>query len=692
MQRRVAIKIRLTLCEILVYYESNMRKLYFIFVFLLSTVFVATVGAESITPTPTINSGTAAEQTQVYTCLKPTWCRDHKDQCVGVTPGAEAHTALLQLPDGVQVPLTDDKGKTIRHYVVEALVKADGTAIPTTGSWEKDVEAGFCGTAMTCTQANANYTMLKNDRVLQYEFIGAKKVAPSNQQTVNTQSIIVDSEQFISPSGQVGPLLWSSQSGGAVNGSSDRFFYVYYEIPEVKSESSTPGGHIQGTWAVMAAQSNCEVKRWDPYGKVFDSQSMEPLPGVEVTLLKRRGDTEAASYTKVEPSEVVGEFYNPLPSTEAGGDFNFVVPVGFYKLEVKKAGYVFATGADGTTPLPLMNDTVYANVYRGEPIEENGQIQHRNVPMDPLPGTTPFVAPTITRLSFLERVNKSNTPIQTVFDIRYSHPYTKVQFYGKNVVTGEKRLLVEKYANAEGFLKAAIDHGGSSPEALAPDEVIDEPVAVKTDLTQGKPQAAVSRFVSWVMGFFVPHVSAQVVTKTYDPVLTYVEGCVDGGNVPSGITKVDVLQTFSNKPYTSVSTDEKGCFKIPSDQLPSVKYVLRYTRPNGQVTTLTTGQFIAANKNYITNNKVDLNKYQDSQGNTTPPKVTGTAQNKAGNGSDEVDSRKNGGVNNVGGFLGSQMENSPVMLVFVVVLLVLGIGGLAFALYLYRKNQETPQM
>lgn len=692
MQWRVVIKIRLTLCETLVYYESNMRKLYFILVFLLSTTFVATVGAQTVTPTPTIDSGTAAEQTQVYTCLTPTWCRDHKDQCTGVTPGTEAHTARLQTPDGVQIPVVDEKGKAIKHYIVEALVKADGTAIPTTGSWEKDVEAGFCGTAITCTQANANYTTLSSDPVLRYAFLGAKTVSTGNQQAVSAQSILIDSEKYISSTGQVGPLLWSSQSGG-VNGSSDRFFYVYYEKPEIKSESSVPGGHIQGTWAVMAAQSNCEVKRWDPYGKVFDSQSMEPLPGVEVTLLKRRGDADASPYTKVEPSEVTGEFYNPLPGTEAGGDYNFVVPTGFYKLQVKKSGYVFANGENGTTPLPLKSDSVYANVYRGEPIEENGQIQHRNVPMDPLPQTTPYVAPSVTRLALLERVNKSDTPIQTVFDIRYSHPYTKVQFYGKNTVTGEKRLLMEKYTNAEGFIKAAINHGGTSPEALAPDEVIDEPVAIKTDLTQGKPQAAVSRFISWVMGLFVPHVEAQVVTKTYDPVLTYVEGCVHdaAGKTATGVTKVEVLQTFSNKPYTTVMTDVNGCFKIPSDQLPQVKFVLRYTRPNGQVMTQTTGQFISANKEYIATNKVDLNKFQDSKGNTTPPKVSGTVSGKQGTGETGAENEKSGG-NGVAGFLGTQMENSPVMLVFVIVLLLLGVGGLVFALFLYRKNQETPQM
>lgn len=667
---------------------NNLKTLLISIIFSSFLLVVSNVRAQT-SPTPTPFN--LAKQTEVYRCLDATWCGDHPDKC-GNPPRNEAvHMAALVTKEGASVPVKDDRGQQLKHYVLEVVILGDGRLKATTGDATTDAEIGLCDEdAAQCTTANANYTRLSQDRLTRYTFRGMRSLeASSGQQFMNAATALEN--PLLPDIGKIGPLIWISDKGNAEGGNpregTSSFFYDYYRAPEVTSRTTVPGSHVQGTFVLTAGESNCDIVRWDPYGKAFDTQSMEPLPGTVVTLKKDRGNN---NFTKVEPTEYPGQPFPNPQTTKEGGDFSFNVVDGDYLLEAIRNGYVFAQPSAGTAPLPLKREDIYTDVYRGEPImQRDGVMQHRNIPMDPLPSVTPYVAANVTLMDpkappFYDSLNDA-----TIFKLLFSHPFTKVDFYAENIQTGEERFLYTKYTDLNGWIEESVSH-----ELLMTGEKMGDPVAQKPDLTQGRPQAKTNIIMAFLQKLFrIGEVEAQTVTGTgvrveHDPILRYVEGCAYDANkraLPAGTT-VGVYPTFSNSPYYTTSTDADGCFRITSDHLPSFPYILKYRTVSGAVIKDTTSSFLEKNKEYIAQKNIDVNKYKDSEGNTMSP------ERKAALDKNDENMNPGNGANNAGpnsNFLGNQTNNPAFMVGLIILLLVLGVAGLVFALYLYKRNRTT---
>ncbi|MBI3366132.1 hypothetical protein HY041_00695 [Candidatus Roizmanbacteria bacterium] len=99
-----------------------------------------------------------------------------------------------------------------------------------------------------------------------------------------------------------------------------------------KIEIAGLGGEQQGTFTFEGALGRCKAISWDPYGIVFDSQSLEPVTGVKVTLMKKR---ENGKFT-IAVDEDIPSILNPITTVEDGA-FEFFVPDGTYRVDPTKS-------------------------------------------------------------------------------------------------------------------------------------------------------------------------------------------------------------------------------------------------------------------------------------------------------------------------------------------------------------------
>jgi hypothetical protein len=184
------------------------------------------------------------------------------------------------------------------------------------------------------------------------------------------------SNPFIAPStngsalGSMGIVEWQSHTRDEL----ERTFYAM-NYPDDLFSNGRRGTQQQGTWVPTVENTNCVMISWDPYGTVFDSQTLRPIKNAEVTLLMKRSN---GAFTKVEAKEVLGNFRNPYITGEDGA-YNFNVASGEYKLVVKADGYVFPYVSSELNPDASKR---YENIYGGESIIQGKTSELRNVPMD----------------------------------------------------------------------------------------------------------------------------------------------------------------------------------------------------------------------------------------------------------------------------------------------------------------------
>lgn len=131
------------------------------------------------------------------------------------------------------------------------------------------------------------------------------------------------------------------------------------------------GSSLQyGTFKFKQDTSKCTAVRWDPYGRVFDSQTLKPMSGVKVSLLDENKKLVSLPGLK-----------NPT-ITNSQGVFHFLVEPGSYILQPEPPeGYVFLKDPD----LHLNYQKYYPQIYKPNEIivEYPGKTELRDVPLQP---------------------------------------------------------------------------------------------------------------------------------------------------------------------------------------------------------------------------------------------------------------------------------------------------------------------
>ncbi|KKP86103.1 MAG: hypothetical protein UR89_C0033G0006 [Candidatus Roizmanbacteria bacterium GW2011_GWA2_35_8] len=470
--------------------------------------------------------------------------------------------------------------------------------------------------------------------------------------------------------GNIDPAYWQSYSKG-----NDRKFLAlnYFEpIPDMgPGEEKT---QQVGTFSFenAANQSDCISISWDPYGRVFDSQTLEPVNKTTVTLLKKRND---GSFTIVTPADLLGgSILNPQ-TTEEDGDFSFVVPDGIYKLTASQSNYVFP---EQTVNLQSNYSKIYSDIYpdqTGEEIVQQGTFQHRDIPLKQV------IVGLETSPKLMEYFYDLNKPTSTaIVTGRVSHPFAKIKAYSlkPNSVSQENvryRLLPETVsADKLGHFVLEVDQS-----QFEPTESFGEITIQKIDLTQ---PSLVEKFKQWLLGF-ISKVNAQTTIASsirLEPIFNHLEGYAynAGGEVLPNAT-VSIYLSFSNKPSYQTKTDDKGYYQISSEFLPSMPYRITYTTTAGQIVKTSTSQFIAQNSDSIVASDIKINQFTNKEGKVITPPLPEKAPGIADS---ERDSSQNLPVNKSSKFLSTSL---PLILTIIVLFLLLVV---TVAVVLMKKEKS----
>lgn len=409
------------------------------------------------------------------------------------------------------------------------------------------------------------------------------------------------------------------------------------------------GGEQQGTFTFEGALAGCKAISWDPYGIVFDSQSLEPVTGVKVTLTKKRDN---GTFT-IARGEDTPSILNPATTIEDGA-FEFFVPDGTYRLDIAALGFTFPS----TAKLNPNYAKIYSELYRGEDIIEKGGIQHRDVPIDSK--TAPYHS-NVKLIAYFPLLDKGTNTM--IIQGRVTHPLTKINVYGKKPAIDKPNTFVRTKL----LTTLATDKKGQfdiryNMNELGPTEVVGDIEFIKPDYTTMKDE----------------QVSANTTLKV-EPILNYLEGyAYDQAGKPMPNATVGVYLNLSNKPAYETKADANGFYRISSEYLPSMSYGVRYAGTGG-ANSLTTSQFIAQNTKYLETQGSNLFVFKDKKGET----FTQGEREKFAADETKLDQTTQQGENKP---MAQSKKATSDILPIVIILVLLGLGAVAATVYFMKKK------
>ncbi|MFH0979703.1 MAG: hypothetical protein V1803_02015 [Candidatus Roizmanbacteria bacterium] len=447
-------------------------------------------------------------------------------------------------------------------------------------------------------------------------------------------------------------------------------FYGYFLIPPVGQQGQ--GG--QGIDAEQKSQQlgtmqfpvesftskNTEKKCvdifWDPFGRVFDSKTLEPIKGVNVRLLSSIDPDILVSLTRGQ---------NNPDTTGNNGVFNFVIPEGIYYLRpvnlLSTHQFITAPGLN-----PKYKDIYYqaingkSSLYLpGEEIRElidtpseerNGRpdLEERDIPLDP-EANSPYISQIqLLPNSTFELVNIDGT----VYRGQSSHPFPIVTF----VRADNKELVFEKEMTDEnsryGFWKVVI-----SNETIPADTPLEVIVKKNPKYFSSDNDLAISK--------------EEI---SFEPILRYIKGYIHDseGNVISN-ADINVKLDMNKAVYSRVKSNEDGYFEIESNKLPLFSYYLEINPPNTTAAfTKSTSLIVKENEEFLASEKINPMLVEGKI--TTNSQVA--PKNSTGNNIKEQPKQQS-----------SIFSKIAVILIILLALLVIVVIGLIF----YIKNQSLPK-
>jgi len=604
----------------------------------------------------------AQQANQKWSCLSAMQCwKENKGKCqpeVCWKQPAPDNRTLCASDNTHRAQLTVKDGTTIEPsaetYIVECIeTQKDvaGSQICTTGKSETDMKVFGEDNVAKLELATENDRCEEEDPTdcvsRHFEFEG---MWAAGSGTVLTNPVQSDSQGKLNPQ-----VLWQSYTP---IGLYRRFFALNY-LPDVTAEPTAASGEAktqqQGGLGFFSSEgpsdmSNCAKIAWDPFGRIFDSKSLEPIASARITLQKRVGNT--TQFVRVNPYEFSPITISNPYIVKDDGIFSFVVPDGQYKLVVEVPDYDFP---NNPAKLDKNYQKAYYEIYRGDVIVQKGKMEHRDIPIDPrkLPASNP-----VKMMGYSYDLNKYTNTL--IIDGKVSHPLTKIKAYSlkvdKELGLVRNRLLKTIQADKWGKFTLEIDQS-----KFEPTEIFGEIELEKVNLTQdGESQQ-----------------SNKVISLGYIP--NYLEGyAYDNNNNIIANATVGVYLTFSNKPYFQTKADEKGYFKIAPSSLPFFPYEIRYTTPLGSAIKTTTSKFVSQNEEFITTKKINLNDYKK---NTILAKTNdnqGFIQNQIG-------TNKNGNKNISEKSLSN---NNQLMVPIIMLTLLLAGAAIILGFYIYKKNRS----
>jgi len=620
---------------------------------------LSTVIAETASPSANQNAE-GQQQAKAWVCLK--------------AESTAGHVATISVSDDPnQRPLANKE-----TYIVVCLNTAEGN-VCTTGNSQTDLKL-LGADYYSQLQAKYNYKLEEFQKVGTAQGATMRLVPQVFADTQITPTFDPNPTQSTADR-TVGPYLWGDSLVPSVT---HEWFAVNYYDPQ-QLECGTGAGQQQCTFTFEGLAGKCAGIAWDPYGRIFDSQSLEPITGTSLNIQLKRADGTFSPLTAFDP-EAKGGVKNPSAPTLADGRFSFLVGAGIYKLDVvDNPNFTFAQS-------PTLNPNfskIYSDIYKkGAEIDERFGAQHRDIPL--VSKGLPYHSD-VTIMERSDTLDKVNGIL--VFKWRFSHPFTQVAIYAQKAdptdKTGTKFLrtktLFNGKADKDGWFNAEVNQ-----LLLSTGETVGIDYQ-KVSLVGPLPHSGLfDKFVGAVKSLMLGEVQAQTVetkTLTVEPIPNYLEGYAQdpNGNVLPN-AKVGVYLTNATRPYYETQADDKGYFKITSEYLPFMPYKLKYSTANGTVINLPASRFVTQNAQYITAQKVNVYDYKNVQG--VKPVALAKKTNTTGTGgtANQPSSGNQTGTSPAG------TASSPFLVTLIILLILIGVLGLMLGVYLLKKNQQSPPL
>ncbi len=586
----------------------------------------------------------SAQPSQRWVCLQLDWCLDKVAFAQGKI-----------LPNPLCAPGPDGKPAPNGHRV-RLTAKSDAKPLPNNPTYILECLATSNGQVCTTGIATGDVKIYGKDNTAElnktddYQFQGM----------FETDGITIAANPVKSlGNGNINPVEWQSYS----KGNARKFFALNFFDPTQGGDLAGLGAQQQGTFS-FEDQSNlkdCVSISWDPYGRIFDSQTLEPIPNGSVDLLKKR---ENGLFTRLTANEVIGgAIENPF-ITKENGYFSFVVPDGIYKLSVNNQDYLFP-GKEANLNQNFIK--AYDDIYpyqTGLEINQRGAIQHRDIPLDPKEQGIRYP---IKLIEYFYNLDKTTNTL--LLEGLASHPSTIIRFYslkatGVTQTLTRYRLLKTIQADTYGKFKTEIDQ--SSFEST---EVFGDIELEKFDLTKTTASRQHSIFTVE---------AAQPITSVVrlNPILNSIKGYAYDGkkNILPNAT-VGVYLSYANKPYYETKTDEKGYYEIPTERIPNSEYYIKYTPIIGAIQKTTTSKFIAQNNSYLAVNNINLNTNKGKK--TISPLKNKLLTPLLPSSSKQTAAAKR-----------SSQNSFTFLIIVVMLLLLIGTAGGLLCVYLIKRNKS----
>lgn len=597
-------------------------------------------------PPHTIAKNKYAEKPQQWKCLTvPKDTSGHAISC-----GAEGVKCSGEGDPGHRIRLTQT-GLTpnVDVYVVGCIGTSTGNLLCTTGNQNAD-DAIYGDWEGGKLKAKSQYlNNLMDDPNIKYQFQGLFKNGKARMEPP-------------SPFKPVGTALTSPNDWYEWQDYTPKEMYrkwltFQWGEPSTNAPVGSGGGNQQGSFQFnfLNTSKDCASIAWDPYGRLFDASTLEPMGNTQITLQMNKGGVFS---TMTSADLLGGNLINPQQVYEDGA-FSFIVPDGDYKL-LPTLPYV--------TDLAKIDPNykkAYSEIYAGEVIQQRGAIQHRDVAI-----ATQNTNTTPKAISFFYDA----TPYGTiVLDGTVSHPLTKINVKTAKVSTLHPsskiphRTIQTSQADKMGRFNFTVDQNkfektGSYTEIIAGIEL------VKVDLRTAQESSASSE------------------TVALEPIPQYLEGYAYNavGTVLPNST-VGVYLSSGVSPVMEVATDENGLFKITTDFLPSSTYNLRYTTKTGATFVVKPSTFLAQNQQYYIQNRISpyVGNYKSGTlaptGNQSEGKISQGKGTNVQSSDDKVLFAK---------AQSKQGEQIPTQTYILIIILILLLGGV-IGVVVYLKKRKV---
>lgn len=383
-------------------------------------------------------------------------------------------------------------------------------------------------------------------------------------------------------------------------------FYGIWPYEQTTGTAGEGGAQKQGTFTFEQNDENCQSILWDPLGRVFDSQSLEPIPNITVSVLNT-----------INPDELSQIVNNPQ-TVKNDGAFNFLIEPGTYFLKVA-APFMYSFSAkpnlnlnyakayskrDGSLSIYKPNESI---------VEKAGMPEHRDIPLDPGKNSPSHFLVVNMPGNYEQMVFGS----QTKYGGKISHPLSIVALVGSKTKKEIARTTADKF----GYWGILLDNMKvPQNEALVVK-------LIKVDLTTGIADENNGRVTNDI---------------TFEPILRIVQGYVynsSGVVIPNAT--VQIYREGKNKTYYQTTADENGYFSIQTNNLPDTSYYVVSKTPTGSVAErVSTSAFAERNASYLSKNDLNLMQTKtktfmgSNQENNIPPLntvSTGVEQEKKQN-------------------------------------------------------------